>query len=169
MRKEELFNIIGEADEQKVATAGMAMTAKKKSRPVWLKWGAMAACLCLVIVGAFVAPTLINQTPAGDIDTPPMAADAAPMVCVNDALYKQSTKQTAYAELKEEFVYLGEIESEVINDQSISDGIPNEDFQANHPIVGSKVYQFGDDIVIKINGKYWLYEKFTAEETITFV
>ena len=52
MKKEELFNIIGEVDEQKVAAAGMAMN-KKKSRPVWVKWGAMAACLCLVIVGIY--------------------------------------------------------------------------------------------------------------------
>ena len=53
MKREELFNIIGEVDEQKVAAAGMAMNTKKKSRPVWVKWGAMAACLCLVVVGAF--------------------------------------------------------------------------------------------------------------------
>ena len=61
MKKEELFNIIGEVDEQKVAAAGMAMNTKKKSRPVWVKWGAMAACLCLVIVGAFMAPNLIGD------------------------------------------------------------------------------------------------------------
>ena len=163
MKKEELFNIIGEVDEQKVTAAGMAMNTKKKSRPVWVKWGAMAACLCLVVVGALVVPSLINNTPVGDIDTPPMVADAAPMVCVNDTLYKQSTKQASYAELKEEFVYLGEIESEVINDQSISDGIPNKDFQANHPIVGSKVYQYGNDIVVEINGKYWLYENYISD------
>ena len=61
MKKEELFNIIGEVDEQKVAAAGMAMN-KKKSRPVWVKWGAMAACLCLVVVGA-VLPMTNNDTP----------------------------------------------------------------------------------------------------------
>ena len=65
MKKEELFNIIGEVDEQKVAAAGMAMNTKKKSRPVWLKWGAMAACLCLVVVGAFTIPNLQNETPHG--------------------------------------------------------------------------------------------------------
>ena len=123
----------------------------------------MAACLCLVVVGAFVAPTLVGQTPNGDIESSLLVADAAPMVCVNDILYKQSTSQTSYAELKEEFVYLGEIESEVSNDQSISDGIPNKNFQANHPIVGSKVYQFGDDLVVEINGKYWLYENFMID------
>ena len=59
MKKEELFNIIGEVDEQKVAAAGMAMNTKKKSRPVWLKWGAMAACLCLVI--GLAIPMLNND------------------------------------------------------------------------------------------------------------
>lgn len=28
-------------------------------------------------------------------------------------------------------------------------------------IVGSEVYRYGDDILIEINGKYWLYEKFS--------
>ena len=99
-----------------------------------------------------------------------MVADAAPMVYVNDTLYKQSTSQTSYTELKEEFVYLGEIESEVINDQSITDGIPNKNFQANHSIVGSEVYQYGDDIVVEINGKYWLYERLedNLNETVEF-
>ncbi len=52
MKKEELFNVIGKVDEQKVATAGMAMSAKKKSRPVWVKWGTMAACFALVVISA---------------------------------------------------------------------------------------------------------------------
>ncbi len=145
-----------------VALVDEAINYKKiTNRHSWLKWGAMAACLCLVVVSAFVAPTLINQNPVGNIDTPPIVTDEAPIVCVNDTLYKQSTKQTAYSELKEEFVYLGKIESEVINDQSISDGIPNKDFQAKHSIVGSKVFQYDSDIVVEINGKYWLYEEFT--------
>ena len=59
MKKEELFNIIGEVDEQKVAAAGVAMNTKKKSHPVWLKWGAMAACLCLVV--GLAIPMLNND------------------------------------------------------------------------------------------------------------
>lgn len=47
MKKEEMFNLIGEADEQKVADAGTAST-KRKMAP-WLKWTTAAACLCLVI------------------------------------------------------------------------------------------------------------------------
>ena len=85
-------------------------------------------------------------------------ADAPPMVYVNDRLYKQSPAQTSYEEEKEEFVYLGEIESDVTNDQSPTDGLPKRNFQANHPIVGAKVWQYGENIVVLINGKYWLYE-----------
>lgn len=67
MRKEKLFNIIGEVDEQKVAAASIAMTAKKKSHPIWFKWGVMAACLCLVVAGA-VLPIMNN----GPTNTPPV-------------------------------------------------------------------------------------------------
>lgn len=49
MRKEELFEIIGEVDEQKVFAAGITKYSKKKANAIWLKWGALAACLCLVI------------------------------------------------------------------------------------------------------------------------
>ncbi len=116
-----------------------------------------------MIAAGLIVPKLMNQ--ADDEMGTSFTADAAPMVYVNDTLYKQSTAQISYAELNEEFVYLGEIESEVANDQSISDGVPNKNFQANHSIVGSKIYQYGNDIVIEINGKYWLYENFTDERT----
>ena len=149
MKKEELFNIIGEVDEQKVTAAGMAMNTKKTSRPVWMKWGAMVACLCLVVVGALVVPTLINNTPVGD------------MVCINGELYRDVSTQISYTELNEETAYLGKIESEISNSYGVSDGIPKENFQANHSIVGSEVYRYGDDILIEINGKSWLYEQFS--------
>ena len=66
MKKENLFDIIGDVDEQKVATAGRAMAEKKKSRPVWFKWTAMAACLCLMLV-AF--PMIQNFSDTQEVDT----------------------------------------------------------------------------------------------------
>ena len=48
-----------------------------------------------------------------DSVTTPGIADAAPMIYVNDTLYKQSTSQTSFNELKDDFVYLGVIESDV--------------------------------------------------------
>ena len=50
MKKEELFNIIGEVDEQKVAEANKNVTKKNQPQKTWLKWGAFAACICIVIV-----------------------------------------------------------------------------------------------------------------------
>ena len=118
---------------------------KKAQKPVWVKWGAVAACLALV-------------------------CDAAPMIYVNDTLYKQSTSQTSFNELKDDFVYLGVIESDVTNFQGTNDagnyldGIPKENFQANHPIVGAEVYQYGENIVVGIGGKYWLYENYHSTD-----
>ncbi len=160
MKEKRLLKAMGKVDEKYIEEASPAQQSK---RPRWLKWGAVAACLCLVIAVGLIVPKLMN--PADDEMGSSFTADAAPMVYVNDTLYKQSTAQISYAELNEEFVYLGEIESEVTNDQSISDGVPNKNFQANYSIVGSKVYQYGNDIVIEINGKYWLYENFTDERT----
>lgn len=54
MKKEEFFNIIGEIDEQKVVTAGMAIN-KKKSSPIWFKRSIAAACLAIVLcIGTFM-------------------------------------------------------------------------------------------------------------------
>ena len=135
---------------------------KKTKKPIWVKWGVVAACLALVCVAA------ISLFPHNnDSVTTPGISDAAPMIYVNDTLYKQSTLQTSFNELKDDFVYLGVIESDVTNFQGTNgtrgnylDGIPKENFQANHPIVGAEVYQYGDNIVVKIEGKYWLYENY---------
>lgn len=39
-----------------------------------------------------------------------------------------------------------------------------ENFQANHPVVGCKVYQYGEHIVVHINDAYWLYTKYGEPE-----
>ena len=128
----------------------------------WGKWTTVAACLVLVCVAAISLFTGNND----EITTTPGIADAPPMVYVNNTLYKQSTKQTSYSELKNDFIYLGIIESDITNSQGTNDagkyldGIPKENFQANHPIVGAKVYQYGNNIVVEIEEKYWLYEQY---------
>ncbi len=67
MKKEELFELIGEVDEEKVAAAGMAVTEKKQSRPAWLKWGTAAACLCLAALVWFAAPMLQHKPGTGEV------------------------------------------------------------------------------------------------------
>ena len=46
-------------DDDLISGAIEYKRAKKKNG--WLKWGAMAACLCLIIIGAVVAPNLNDK------------------------------------------------------------------------------------------------------------
>lgn len=142
MKKESrILDILGQVDEKYVGEAAPGKKANKKSS--WMKWGALAACLCLVIC-AITIPLL--REPAV---TP---GDLAPMVFVNDTIYYQSGNKS-FSEMQDNFNYIGKIESEVAPSQK-----PNEELQANHSIVGAEVYQYGDNVVVLINGKYWLYE-----------
>ncbi len=158
MRKEEFFEVLGELDDDIVKGAKIPIK-KKINRKVL---GAMAACLALVLsVGVFV----FHARQDGNIAIEPGVADAAPMVYVNDTLYKQSCDQQSYPEFKDDFVYLGQISSDITNSQSgDTDGVPKENFQANHPIVGCEVYQYGENIIVKINDAYWLYMKYGGTE-----
>lgn len=162
MTNEKLYEILGDINEKHVYEARAYHKAKK---PIWAKWGAIAACLVLVCVVAI--PLFLHNN---DSVTTTGIADAAPMIYVNDTLYKQSTSQTSFNELKDDFVYLGVIESDVTNIQGTNDagnyldGIPKENFQANHPIVGAEIYQYGENIVVGIGGKYWLYENYHSTD-----
>ena len=162
MTNEKLYEVLGDINEKHVYEARAYHKAKK---PIWAKWGAIAACLVLVCVVAI--PLFLHNN---DSVTTPGIADAAPMIYVNDTLYKQSTSQTSFNELKGDFVYLGVIESDVTNFQGTNDagnyldGIPKENFQANHPIVGAEIYQYGENIVVGIGGKYWLYENYHSTD-----
>ena len=108
---------------------------------------------------------IAHFSPANQDEDNQGVADAAPMVYVNDTLYIQSSDQKGYPEQKDDFVYLGKILSDITNYQGDgADGIPKENFQANHPVVGCEVYQYGENIVVKINGSYWLYMKYGEPE-----
>lgn len=127
-----------------------ALNYKKKAKePSWIKWGVMAACLCLVICVATI-PRLLNSFNA------PVSGDLAPMVYVNDKLYQIADNQPALIDKESHFICLGEIESKVSSSQE-----PKENFQANDDIVGAKVYQYESDIVVLINDEYYLYKNRT--------
>lgn len=157
MRKEKLYEAIGDINDNYIDDAHMA--TKKKNRPVWLKWCAMAACLCLIVAGAFAILLHGDDNTGDEVVVSSSVADVAPMVFVNNTLYKQSVKQVSYTEMQSDFVYLGTIEEDITGNQNTSnDGVPTENFQANSPIVGAEVYQYGDHVVVRINSEYWLYE-----------
>lgn len=150
MSKEDFFEILNELDDNIVKRAKTPV--KKKIN--WKIWGTMAACITVLLVIGILRFHPSQNRNADDLENA-CSADLAPMVYVNDTLYKQSSDQQGYPEWKDEFDYLGEIQSVVTSDQ-----IPDQNFQANDPIVGCKVYQYGEHLVILINDSYWLYTKY---------
>lgn len=146
---------MGEINEKYLVEA---VQYQKKDNPHgWVMWGTLAVCLILcLIVSLNGSLTRYSRQEGGGVSS---VGDAPLMVFVNDRLYKQSIQQISYSEMKNEFVYLGKIESDVTQNKStVTDGVPKENFQANYPIVGAEVYQYGDDVVVQFDGKYWLYE-----------
>lgn len=78
--------------------------------------------------------------------------DLQPMIYVNSTLYRISAQNTSYSQMTNEFIYIGEIKSSVHT-------TPNEEFQANDNILGAKVYQYNENIVVLIKDEYYLYER----------
>lgn len=69
MKKEELFEAIGDINEDYVNDA--RKDSKKKARPIWMKVGALAACVCLVVGMATMLPRNGNEGPHQPEIVPP--------------------------------------------------------------------------------------------------
>lgn len=69
-------------------------------------------------IGVFALSLWRDDNAVSELGT----ADAAPMVYVNNTLYIQSSDQQGYPELKDNFIYLGQIVSDVTNSQNATDG-----------------------------------------------
>ncbi len=151
MTREDIFEVLGDLEDDLVLEARM----DKRRRPSW-RAIVPAACLCAVAV---VAVLWLRSPPmdSGNLDGEPWgynkSCEAAPMVCVGRGLYRIMGEQPELEGREAEFFYLGEISSRVDSSQK-----PRVDFQANDEIIGAKVYKFDENIVVDIDGKYWLYE-----------
>ncbi len=68
----EAFSNLDDDLVEKHFKAKEALKVKKanKNRTMWIKWGSMAACFCLMIVITVVAVYQIQNEPGGFIDTP---------------------------------------------------------------------------------------------------
>ena len=62
MTNEKLYEAIGDISDKKIKEAKQVRKAKQ---PIWLKWGAMAACLCLVISSVTLLSRKYNSPNAG--------------------------------------------------------------------------------------------------------
>lgn len=59
MKEKRLLKALGQVDADYIEEASATQQAK---RPSWLKWGAMAACLAMVIIAGSLIPRIIPDT-----------------------------------------------------------------------------------------------------------
>ena len=116
MKKEKLYEAIGEIDDNYINDAHL--TTKKKSRPAWIKWGAIAACLCLVVA---LFP-LINNMKRTEQPNEPSVSEAPVHFYLDGNLYCFHGDITQ--ELPEGYECIGEV-------KNIGDAFTGNDVEGN--------------------------------------
>ena len=61
MSKDRVVDSLGRIDDDMIQS--VEAPRQKKKRPEWKKWGAMAACLCLIVASTYVIPRITNPGP----------------------------------------------------------------------------------------------------------
>ena len=90
MRKEDFAEVLGDINEKHIIEARAERKAKK---PVWIKWGAMAACFCLLIAAMVAVPNLFpgtTPTPPDNNDFP--VHDSSVQTNPNQSEHHQNTE-----------------------------------------------------------------------------
>lgn len=88
MRKEDFAEVLGDINENYVKEAE---TIKKTRKPTWVKWGAMAACLCLAIGSIMVSQNQnLVETPGGGPDAGGNFSDGVDSLIYSVAVYPAS-------------------------------------------------------------------------------
>lgn len=125
MTKESLFLAFDAVDEAMVADAAAA--AEKKKSPRWLRWGAAAACICLLAAGGM---TLFNRPGSplpsqggGIVDVPGGAwPEGVDPKTASIAVYPATEKVQDVAEAELRFLY---DEEEALNYPHLGDYLPH--------------------------------------------
>ena len=63
MSKDKVVDSLGRIDDDMIQ--GVEALRQKKKRPAWTRWGAMVACLCLIVASTFVIPRITDPNPSG--------------------------------------------------------------------------------------------------------
>ena len=103
MNRKDLYNGFNEVDDDILERSETVSKSKKK--PVWLKWGAIAACLCLAV--SIAIPVLFQQSPDIPHDTMD-PSDGPSSFVVNGVSYLISSHLAVSNDLPDGFVHAGE-------------------------------------------------------------
>ena len=83
MNRKDLYNAVNEVDDDILERSETASRSKKK--PVWLKWGAIAACLCLMVG---IAIPMLHPKGGPDTQDPYDGPEEIALLYFNGALYE---------------------------------------------------------------------------------
>ena len=61
MSKDRVVDSLGRIDDDMIQS--VEALRQKRKRPEWKKWGAMAACLCLIVASTYVIPRITDPSP----------------------------------------------------------------------------------------------------------
>ena len=115
------------------------------------------ACVILIV---FAGSKMLRQKNGEEAEIVP-TEDLIPMVYVNSQLYQLKQDQPEWDfTFVENLEYLGIITSCVDSGE-----IPCEELQANDEIVGAKVYQRGEEIIVVFGDEYWLYTSVSQDSS----
>lgn len=111
MKNEKLLDAIGSIDDNLVHNA--VHDNFKKKKPVWVKWGTMAACLCILLIGVFTlipgTRFWVDENEIISEGTLPGALEIYPTVMVNNHLYEWRKGAAIVKELPDDTVLYGDI------------------------------------------------------------
>ena len=159
MRGNDFLNKMENVDPAYVEAA--EISSKKKTN-TWVKWSAMAACLCLVIVASvFVLPKATHDT-SNQVPDEPAEAIAFQM---NGVLYSPITfdERKEFNLVPAEDIGLSKENTYIITDEDLGEQMGKIEQCANEALIGLPVYHFAswaeDDriCIINVNGAYAFY------------
>lgn len=106
MNRKDLYQSMNQIDDDILERSEVQ---KKKTTSVWLKWGAMAVCLCLVV--SLVIPIVVNTIKPKDDSAGTLMGDTEiyPTVMVDGQLYEWRKGAAICEGLPNDSVYYGEL------------------------------------------------------------
>lgn len=82
MTNKNIFRELGGLDPDLIAKAAPDVPQKKSTNKTWLKWGSIAACLCLIITATVIMIPYINRDDSGT-----QSPDISYAIAINGFLY----------------------------------------------------------------------------------
>lgn len=135
MKKEDLFKVMGDIDDEYLVEVKRYRPVKKK--PVWIKWGSLAACVCILCCGAGI---LMHNHSDNAVSN---SGDSGCLITAEK-----------------------EVTAEQFSEYGYNIVLPEESTDATYSIVSTSDYNYGQ-IECNIDSEKYIYRTSDAEKVIT--